>query len=237
MMRNVLLAALVVCLLGATTGCCGLFSSRSCLPQGRLVTNKDAPTTLTAAAGAITADGNLTEAAWYDNTIRMTDFVWGSNRAEVRTNVLVTYDQQNLYVAVICDEPNTSQLRANTQTRDGNVWNDDSVEVYVDAGNQRGTEYHGFFVNSRNVVYDRMRDDSWSGTWSSGTSVTPGVRWIAELAIPWSTIGVTPRSGHRLGLMVQRVRFAGVSQAQWLQLAPCGGEAKDTTKYPVLQLP
>ena len=47
-------------------------------------------------------------------------------------------------------------------------------------------------------------------------------------------MGVTPKAGHKLGVMVARNRKACVSQ--YMTLVPCNNEAKDTTKYPVLEL-
>ncbi|MCX7590916.1 MAG: hypothetical protein N2255_04740, partial [Kiritimatiellae bacterium] len=155
---------------------------------------------------------------------------------DVQTRVLVTYDSDNLYVAVICEEPNTDKLVATATGRDGKVWNDDSVEVYIDPGAAKKRNYYGFFVNCRSVIYDRTEDADWSGEWTAQTTVMAGQAWVAELAIPFKTMALKPEPGSKLGLMVARLRRAGLADEQWMYLVPCEGEAKNTAVYPVLEL-
>lgn len=188
------------------------------------------------ATGAIKADGVLNEAAW-DKAASVGDFIEGPGRKpEVDTKWLVTYDDNNLYMAVLCSEPNTDKLVAKATTRDGNVWGDDSVEIYVDPEHQKIKAYFAFFINSKNVVYDRTADPNWSGDWSSATSIVPGKGWIVETAIPWKTMGLKPTAGHKLGMLVARGRQAGLGKGQSLFVVGCRGEAKDTTAYPVFEL-
>jgi hypothetical protein len=204
---------------------------------GSAVQNKDAAGIPVKAAGSpVALDGKLGSPAW-KGAIALTDFVVGrTQKPSVETRALVTYDKENLYVAVVCGEPDTAKLVANAKGPDGLVWNDDSVEVYVDPRNEKTKAYYGFFVNSKNVTYDRTRDANWSGTWSSQAGVVPGKAWIAELAIPFKTLGITPAPGHKLGVMVARVRKAGSDKGQGMYLVPCNDEAKDTKVYPVLEL-
>jgi hypothetical protein len=206
------------------------------LALGKLVANKDAPIPVPPAAKAITVDGSLSDSAW-KNATAVSDFLIGrSQKSQVDTRVLLTYDKDNLYLAVVCAEPNTDKLVATATGPDASVWNDDEVEVYLDAKNEKGLPYFGFFVNPKGVTYDRTRDGNWSGTWTTKTAVTPGQAWVAEFAIPFKTLEVTPAPGHKMGLMVCRLRKAGLDKAQWMYLVPCNEEAKDTKAYPVLEL-
>lgn len=206
------------------------------LPEGMTVANKDVVNPLPTADGPVKVDGVLDDAAWAKATA-MTDFVLGrSGKPDVQSRVLVMHDAANLHLAIINDEPNTDQLVTNATERDGPVWNDDSVEIYVDANNAKGRDYHGFFVNAANVVYDRRRVEAWDGEWTSAVKVLPGKAWVVEVAIPFATLGVTPKPGHKLGLMVARNRRAGLAESQLLFLVPCGQEAKDTSTYPVLEV-
>jgi len=210
-------------------------SSGDVLKLGVLTPNKDAVTLLTAATGILVADGKLDEPAW-KQAAAMGDFILGrSQRPEVDTRVLATYDKDNLYIAVVCAEPATDKLVANAKGPDGNVWSDDSVEIYIDPGCQKTRDYYGFMVNSRNVTYDRKLVEKWSGTWASGASVIPGQAWIAETAIPFKTLEMTAAAGTKLGLMVARTRKAG-GQPQTFYLVPCDNEAKKTSVYPVFEL-
>ena len=204
---------------------------------GAVLANKDAASIpVAAAAGAITVDGKLTDAAW-KNAVAVGDFFLGrTQRPEVDTRVLVTYDKDNLYVGVVCAEPNTAKLVATSKGPDGEVWNDDSVEVYLDPGCQKTREFYGFMVNSKNVTYDRKRDATWSGEWKSGASVQEGQTWTVETAIPFKTLGVASKPGLKIGLMVARTRKAGAAKSQTFYLVPCNDEAKDTSVYPAFEL-
>ena len=207
------------------------------LALGKLVANKDAASIpVNAASAPITIDGTLSSAAWKD-AAAITDFIMGrSQKAPVETRVLVTYDKENLYLGIVCAEPNTDKLVATATGTDGAVWSDDAVEVYVDANNAKVKEYFGFFVNCKNATYDRTKEANWHGTWSSKTSILPGKAWIAEMAIPFKTLGITPAAGLKLGLMVARDRKAGAEKNGCMYLVPCNDEAKNTTAYPVLEL-
>jgi hypothetical protein len=239
-MRHVLLMGWVVTLAVGAAGCAVLTGDGGCgglgLDRGEVVESKGDVNKVEMADEPIAPDGLLNESPWSD-AVAMSGFIRGADMAKVQTRVLATYDKTNLYVAVVCEEPNTDQLVTKTTERDGEVWTDDCVEIYVDPTNdkQGTTGYYGFFVTPTNVVYDRTEDGTWSNTsWKSGTQVVDGKGWVAEVAVPWNVFGVTPRAGHRLGLMVARSRKAGVRQ--YMTLVPCNDEAKDTTKYPVLEL-
>ncbi len=236
-MRSTFVAVLAAVGMVVAAGCQTGQVGKAGLPEGKLVADKDAGTIAVAAATVpIVVDGKLTEAAWHD-AIAMTDFISGrSGKPAVPTRLLVTYDQNNLYLGVINSEPSTDKLVAKAEKRDGNVWGDDSDEIYLDPKNEKGRNYYGFFVNSKNVVYDRQRVEAWDGEWTSGTSVLPGEAWTVEVAIPWKTIGVTPKPGHKFGLMVARNHHADRSRAQQYYVVPCGAEAKNTSVYPVLEL-
>ena len=207
------------------------------LPEGKMVASKNAVNAVPMAAAPIKADGVLDEPAW-KTAVAMTDFVLGRDKSPVQAKVLLTWDKDNLYVAVINDEPMTDKLVTQIKDREGAVWEDDSVEVYVDPENTKAgdnTDYSGFFVSAANVVYDRRQSEAWTAPWTSGTKVIAGKAWVAELAIPWKSLEVTPKVGHKFGLMVARDRKAG-GKSEDIYLVPCGEEAKDTSTYPTFEL-
>jgi len=221
---------------GMLAGCGGgMMMSGGAMPTGTPVASKDAVNTVPMAAAPVTVDGVLDEAAWR-KAIAMSDFVLGnSDKPPVQSRVLLTHDKDNLYVAVINDEPMTAQLTTKATERDGNVWGDDSIEIYVDPSNAKSGAYMGFFVSAANVVYDRQRREAWNGEWTSAVKVHDGKAWVVEVAIPWKTLEATPSAGHTLGLMVARNRVIG-GPVRTLYLVPCRAEAKDTDVYPVLKL-
>jgi Carbohydrate family 9 binding domain-like len=240
-MKQILMSMLVICVVAGCYSNPGASKTETKVvrPVGKPGVNgvnKDSIIALKMATKAAKIDGKLTDSTW-KNAVLMTDFTLGkSGRPAVKTSVFVTYDKDNLYIAVVNDEPNTSKLKANAVGRDGKIWNDDSVEIYIDPKNQKDGAYFGFFVNSKNSVYDRSEDGSWNGKWTSGASVVPGQSWTVEVAVPFKTLGVTPKPGHKLGLMVARTRCAGLDDSQNLFLVPCREEAKSVEDYPVLEL-
>jgi len=234
---------LLVLVLAVMTGCrtlnvdsgksSGLALDRGCEVKSKSV---DVVNPVAMAGGPVKPDGELGEAAW-KKAVAMTGFIAGADQPKVRTRVLVTCDKQNLYVAVVSEEPKTGDIIAKgTDENPDQVWRDDCVEVYVDPRNEKqGTRgYYGFFVNPNGAAYDRTRNGAWDGEWTRGARVLKGTGWTAELAIPFKTMGIEAKKGHKLGLMVARSRKP--DGGGYYTLVPCGNEAKDTTKYPVLEL-
>ncbi len=233
-MRHGLMTILAAGLMLTAIGC---DMAGSGLPEGQLVQSKDAMVTVTSAGGEVTVDGMLDEAAW-KSAVAMSDFVKGrADKPEVETRLLVTYDKDNLYLATISVEPDTDQLTANATEHDGAVWKDDAVELYVDpSGERAGTmrDYRMFCVNTVNTHYDRGPAESWDPEWSSGVKVIDGTAWVAEVAIPFKALGVTPKPGTKLALQVGRNRRTSVKTTYYL--VPCNEEAKDTGSYVQIEL-
>jgi hypothetical protein len=248
-MRSAVVWSVVVCVLVGVAGCQGPSTTEptpavtptppavaaSSLPDGKMVASKSTTNAVPMTATGMKVDGVLDEPAWKDATA-MGDFVLGrADKAPVQSRVLLTADADTLYLAVINDEPNTDKLVMNTKDREGPVWEDDCIEVYLDPNADRG-EYFGFFVNAGNVVYDRRRDEGWTAPWTSAVKVIKDKAWVVEMAIPWKSLEVTGKAGLKFGLMVARDRKAGLANSQGMYLVPCNDEAKDTDVYPVFEL-
>jgi hypothetical protein len=127
----------------------------------------------------------------------------------------LAWDATNLYVAFKVSDANLSALQT---TRDsGSLWQDDSVEVYIDTRNDRAStmqpDDYQFLVNLNNVQVDLRgtgsgKDASWNGVWTSavrlqGTLSSHGDTdsgYVVEMAIAWAQLGVRPAAGMTLGL-------------------------------------
>ena len=143
-------------------------------------------------ASAPTIDGNLNEAGW--------SLANSASKTTIGTpNNTVTFgamwDATNLYVAV-------KVLDSNLFNDSANTWEDDSVEVYIDANHNLGTTYDSF---------DRQFVKGYNDTALTGIGNQTGVQhaWAAvaggyttEMAIPWSNLGVSPTSGLTIGFDV-----------------------------------
>ena len=108
------------------------------------------------------------------------------------------YDAGNLYVLV--------EVGDATRTNDsgGSWWEDDVVEIFIDGNNSKGTSYDG--INDFQLGF-RWNDATVHAGGNSVQNTTginfsmyaSGSGYVLEVAIPWSTIGVTPSIGSVIG--------------------------------------
>ncbi len=145
------------------------------------------------AASEIKLDGRLDDAAW-STAARTANFVErapGDNtEPPVRTEVLVTYGSDNLYVGFIChDDPST--IRATMSQRD-QYGSDDEVMVALDTYGDAAWAYE-FKVNP----YGIQRDMLWTKTtgenqgfdliWESAAHINDS-GYTVEIAIPFASL-------------------------------------------------
>ncbi|MFQ5468463.1 MAG: carbohydrate-binding family 9-like protein, partial [Kiloniellaceae bacterium] len=126
----------------------------------------------TRAAGPLTIDGRLDEAAWADAPPANLSGHTGRPAASP-TTVRVLYDDEYLYVGFVCHEAQLAALVGNTTAHDGDIWRDDCVEVFLDPG---GPSYYHFLVNCRGVTGEEAttggeRDVAWTAAWTAATTV------------------------------------------------------------------
>ncbi|MHC4717844.1 MAG: sugar-binding protein, partial [Planctomycetota bacterium] len=101
----------------------------------------------------------------------------------LRTTARVLFDATHVYVSFDCAEPDTDGLVRKAGRRDGNVWADDSVEVFITGDLRRGM--HQFAVNPAGVLFDaRARDATWNSSARVAAKVHAGSGWTVTLAIP-----------------------------------------------------
>ena len=150
------------------------------------------------AAGPIDIDGRLDDQAW-ETASRATGFVEinpGDNtEPEVKTEVFVTYDDHNLYVAFIChDDPKA--VRATMCQRD-QFSGDDAMALLVDTYGDAAWAYE-FFVNPYGIQKDYLwtsvgaetggtEDVGYDLIWKSAAQITDS-GYQVELAIPFASI-------------------------------------------------
>ena len=141
--------------------------------------------------GAIRIDAVLDEPAWQEATPIAIDREWfpGENLdAAVKTDVLVTWDDDQLYVAFRALDPQPSRIRARYAERDAALL-DDTVGFVVDPFNDDRIAYQ-FRINPLCVQADAINSDvegtedfSWDAIWESAGRLT-AEGFIVEVAIP-----------------------------------------------------
>jgi len=155
-----------------------------------------------------TIDGKLNDPAWLKaGKIEGFEKAFGG-KADVKTTAFVGYDQNNLYIAFLCDEPHMGGLRA-TAKHWGYIHKEDFVEVAFDVNRDRKTHLY-LRTNALGTVDN-------GGFWKDKARrfrIKPSVKcgigdsaWAVEMAIPWKDIAdAPPKTGASIGLFLARIR-------------------------------
>ncbi|MBU1857256.1 MAG: carbohydrate-binding family 9-like protein, partial [Verrucomicrobia bacterium] len=81
-------------------------------------------------------------------------------------------------------------VKATEKNRDGSVWGDDCVEIFLSPDPAKG--YYHFAVNAAGTLYDgRGTDASWNTDWRAAAKIGNGA-WTVEIAIPFKALSATP---------------------------------------------
>ena len=158
---------------------------------------KNSVKTWRAAAAKIAAgpaiDGKPDDPCWQGQPA-IGDFVDAKgNPAADPTEVHLAYSDSALYLLCVCHDRATDGLVARHAERDGKIWSDDCIELFLDAKFTRG-EYRHLTINSKSALWDAkvgigfQVDSKWDGQWSAKASVAAD-RWIVEIELPFSTFG------------------------------------------------
>lgn len=76
--------------------------------------------------------------------------------------------------------------------RDARLWEEESFEARLDTG---GGKVFRFVLNPLGAQFDSHDwDPGWTADWQAAARTDEG-GWTAEMAIPFATLGVTPRRG------------------------------------------
>jgi hypothetical protein len=145
------------------------------------------------AASAVRVDGVLDEPAWESATIVPLTHEWfpsDNTEPPVRTECLVTFDGESLYVGFRAHDPDPAQIRAYLSDRD-TAFQDDTVGFQIDTFADRRRAFE-FRINPLGVQLDAVLSDvdgsvavdwSWDAIWASAGQIT-GDGYVVETAIP-----------------------------------------------------
>ena len=193
-----------------------LFASCSCVsaePE-KSISKSFAPPKITAPP---LIDGKL-EKIWKTGAISgFVDLSTGAP-AKTPTDVYVMYDDFALYIAFCCHEPNINEMRQQSKktARDDSIWYNDRVEIFIDT-NRDKKSYYQFLINWCGGIQDGIFNSpryknlppfEWDGNWRAAVSVDSDDKWIAEIAIPFSTLGVKPGKDVAIGANFCRGKLA-----------------------------
>ncbi len=146
----------------------------------------------------ITIDGKLDEEAWFEGSPAVhfwQHFPVDTIRASNQTEIYMTYDDQNLYVATKCYS-NRKNYVITSLKRDYNFSGNDNISLLFDTYNDQNNAFL-FGMNPLGVRREalisnggRARGDfaeSWDNKWFGAAAIYDGY-WVAEFAIPFKTL-------------------------------------------------
>jgi len=156
-------------------------------------------------------DGKLDDECW-KGAARLADFlrIDGSAPATDQTEGFIARDDTNLYLAVRCHEELLGELVANFKGDGASVWEDDSIEIWIDVGHKHKGGIQ-LAANCIGAKYSRPGGMQWQAVPGRETNA-----WTLEIAIPWASLGRAPEAGELWGFNLCRSRQAkGLAQREY----------------------
>lgn len=171
------------------------------------------------AATPPTLDGKLDDGCWQATrqTAPFVKLTLGTP-AEVQSVAYMAYDSEKLYIGVHCSEPEMARIKAEVTERDGPVYGDDCIEIFlippdstILADRNERDRYFHLVVNPLGTRYDEtglQAPTSYDGDWQAAASKGPDY-WELEVAVPFDQLGT--------GIADGAVWTGNVSRARWLK--------------------
>ena len=136
--------------------------------------------------------------------------------ATERTEVFITYDDENLYVGVVCHDRDPSGIIVSEILRDASLKDTDSFQILLDTFDNDQSAFI-FGTNPAAIQYDGQVtrdglgengglgnfDVNWDGNWSVAASRFDA-GWSAEMAIPFRTLRYPATNPQTWGVNFQR---------------------------------
>lgn len=144
-------------------------------------------------ADAPKIDGKFDDPCWA-NAVVWKDFsVPGKRDTPAKAiEARACFDEQALYLAVRCAEPQPAKIRAKITTRGGQVWTDDCIEIWTRSGGSQ-TDVDQFIVNAIGTQEEHRQRGNKTGDapakWQVATTTTADA-WQAEYRISAADLGL-----------------------------------------------
>jgi hypothetical protein len=166
-------------------------------------------------------DGQLTEAIW-QTPAPLKDFVVLGKDGPARqpTEAWIAFDDDQLYLAIKAFDSEMGKLKATVTDRDGKVYSDDVLEIFLDPA-KTGFSLVQLVFNPLGTQADFAGDavgmsGAWNGLWQVKTARGADF-WSAEVAVPFATLGLSPQVGKEWALNIGRERAADGELSCWSQ--------------------
>ncbi len=169
-------------------------------------------------------DGRPDEEAW-GLAEPIEDFIQFKPRhgepSPLRTVVRIGFDDDALYVAFTCYDPEPDGIAAALTQRDSDLRDDDAVVVFLDTFND-DSSCTGFVTNLLGTQWDlrladngRTGDSTWDAAWSCAAArFDEG--WTAEFAIPFRILKFRGGADRTWGLNLGRTYPRRLEKSYWV---------------------
>jgi hypothetical protein len=171
-------------------------------------------------------DGRLDDAVWA-GAARVTGFIQtephNGEEATQTTEVYIAYTAEALLIGARLADSEPARIVATEYRRDARLDADDSFEIFLDTFHDRRNTFY-FATNPVGAKRDGLINNEgsvlnweWDGVWDVACSRGPE-GWIAEFAIPFSTLRFRPGSPEGWGLNFGRLVARSREQSYWAPL-------------------
>lgn len=167
--------------------------------------------------GHIQVDGLLDEPTWRNAQVAVDfskQFPIDTGLAEARTEVLLTFDERNLYIGIVCWQ-DRADYTIPTLKRDFPNGTGDGINILL-SPSRDGLNGFLFSLSPLNVQREALVDNGvtlsfeWDNRWTSAVTNYDD-RWVAELAIPFKTLRYSVAEGEN----TWAVNFVRVRLKDW----------------------
>jgi hypothetical protein len=143
---------------------------------------------------SIRVDGDLSDAAWQKARAIEAFKTFDGKETKAATTGLAMTDADFLYLAFRCEEPQMDKLQITPFPRDGELWTNDCIEVFISPFEDQSRFYH-LIADANGQIYDALsssgkEDSRYDLSIIAKTQKQPN-GWTLELAIPLSDIGLS----------------------------------------------
>ncbi|MFN5422473.1 MAG: DUF5916 domain-containing protein [bacterium] len=141
-----------------------------------------------------------------------------TSKAQVRTEIKMSYDNHQIYIIAICYKPNDNPYMVESLKRDFTFGKNDNLLLFMDPFND---QTNGFSFGSNaagaqwdGIMYDGGKVDlSWDNKWTSTVKNYPD-KWIWEASIPFKTIRY--KKGIKTwGINFSRLDITAAEKSSW----------------------
>lgn len=175
-------------------------------------------------------DGALDDACWQKARAVSHFFMYQTQTlAREKTEAQCVWDDRAIYFGVRAHSSNLDAIRAAARKRDSGVWQDDSVELFLQPPSG-DVNYH-FIVNSLGTLYD-AKSGTKAAKWNPAIETACAKKrgqgrsghWTVEMAVPWKELGHAPKEGERWRVNFTRTDSNRGELSTWMIIETGGFE-------------